>query len=130
MDFRGVFAVAGIALVPLIAAASPAGVLSQIQPGLWEFSGPRNAPVRRVCVGETPLLGQIEHQAPRCTRSVVRNDSALAVIDYDCPGAGFGHSEVTVLTPRSIRVQTQGISAGAPFNYSVQGRRVGSCQGH
>ena len=43
------------------------------------------------------------------------------------PGGGFGRTKMTVLTPRSMRVETQGISNNAPFNYVLQVRRLGDC---
>ena len=49
------------------------------------------------------------------------------VIDYSCGPAGFGHSEVNVLTPRSLRIATQGISDGLPFNYVLQAHRIADC---
>ena len=32
-----------------------------------------------------------------------------------------------MLTPRSLRIETQGISDSLPFNYVLQARRVGDC---
>jgi len=32
-----------------------------------------------------------------------------------------------LITPRSIRIETQGISDNLPFNYVIQARRVGDC---
>jgi hypothetical protein len=34
---------------------------------------------------------------------------------------------MTVITPRSIRIETQGISGDLPFNYVLQARRIGEC---
>ena len=45
------------------------------------------------------------------------------MIDYTCAGGGFGQSKITVLTPRSVRIETQGIADHAPFNYVVQAQR-------
>ena len=50
-----------------------------------------------------------------------------ATIEYHCAGADFGRSEIDVITPRSLRIETQGISDGLPFNYVLQARRVGEC---
>ena len=36
-------------------------------------------------------------------------------------------SKIDVLTPRSIRIETQGIADDLPFNYVIQARRVGEC---
>ncbi|QIL02818.1 hypothetical protein G7078_08500 [Sphingomonas sinipercae] len=126
MTGRVRYAFLGVALT----AAAPATLLSQIAPGLWEFSGPRNAPVRRVCLREPEVLARVEHQRRNCTQSIVRNDSITAIVDYTCPGAGFGNSKITMLTPRSMRIETQGISGEAPFAYVVQARRIGPCPAH
>ena len=49
------------------------------------------------------------------------------VIQYGCGPAGFGRTKIDVLTPRSLRISTQGISDGLPFNYVLQARRIGDC---
>ena len=49
------------------------------------------------------------------------------MVAYRCTGRDFGRSKLTVLTPRSLRIETQGISDGLPFNYVLQARRVGGC---
>jgi hypothetical protein len=59
---------------------------------------------------------------------VLKSRPGSTSIEYACGGAGFGHSEVEVLTPRSLRISTQGISAGLPFNYVLQARRIDDCQ--
>ena len=114
----------------VLAAAAQPSVLSQISPGLWEISSQRGAPPARLCIAQPALLAQVEHRSAKCSRTVVRNDSTSAVIDYSCGASGFGHSELTMLTPRSVRVETQGIADHAPFGYVVQARRIGNCPSH
>lgn len=121
---------AGALSCALLAAASQPAVLSQIAGGLWEISGQRGVPARRVCIAQAPLLAQVEHGPAGCTRTILRNDSASAVIEYSCGKRGFGHSEITMLTPRSVRIDTQGIADNAPFGYVAQARRVGICPAH
>lgn len=124
-----VLASAGVgAALTLLAAARPPA-LAQTQPGLWEISGAPGAklPVRQ-CVSDMAALARFEHRASTCTANVVRDDGTTAAIDYSCGGAGFGHSQIDVLTPRSLRISTQGISGGQPFNYVLQARRVDDCQ--
>jgi len=60
---------------------------------------------------------------------VISDKPSETVVHYTCPGGGFGQTKMTVLTPRSMRVETQGISDNAPFNYVLQVRRVGDCPG-
>ena len=114
-------------LMPLALAASRQPVLSQVSGGLWEISGRPGARATQLCVAAPALLAQIEHRGPGCTRTVVRNDPSLAVVEYSCGARGFGHSEFRVLTPRSLRIETQGISNGVPFSYVVQARRKAEC---
>jgi hypothetical protein len=58
---------------------------------------------------------------------VIKDAGTSAQVEYSCGGAGFGHSEIDVITPRSLRIATQGISDGLPFNYVLQARRVDDC---
>lgn len=111
-----------------LAATQQPGGLSQAMGGLWEVSGVpgARAPVRQ-CFGSVAVLAQFEHRTKICSRKVIREDATSTIIDYSCGGAGFGRTQVDVLTPRSLRVETQGISDDLPFNYVLQARRVGDC---
>jgi hypothetical protein len=115
------------AALTLIAAARPTA-LAQAQPGLWEITGvPGSRSPIRQCVGNVALLARFEHRANLCTAKVLKNEPSSTVIEYSCGAAGFGHSEVDVITPRSLRISTQGISDGLPFNYVLQARRIDDC---
>jgi hypothetical protein len=117
--------VAGAALV---AAAPRPGALAKAAPGLWEIAGvPGTRAPARECVGDTGVLAQFEHRSRPCTRKVLVDGVSTAVVDYSCGGRDFGRSKLTVLTPRSLRIETQGISGGMPFNYVLQARRAGEC---
>lgn len=125
-------AVAGAAamLLALTGATQPS-ILAKTSGGLWELSGGSAASrSARQCIADPALLAQIEHRAASCTRVVIRDRPTSAEVHYTCPGGGFGRTTITMLTPRSFRVQTQGIARGAPFNYVVQARRVGNCPAH
>lgn len=114
--------------LPFVALAAPPAALSQSQPGLWEISGApgANAPLRQ-CLADIAMLARFEHRAKICNARVLKDDGTTTAIDYTCGGAGFGHSEIDVITPRSLRISTQGISDGQPFNYVLQARRVDDC---
>ena len=118
---------AGTAVSALCAAQPPSG-LAQAQPGLWEITGVpgSTAPVRQ-CLPDLALLVRFEHRAKICVARTVREADSVSVVDYSCGPAGFGHSEVSVLTPRSLRIATQGISGGLPFNYVLQAHRIADC---
>lgn len=115
------------ALLGLGAAGAPI-VLSQVQGGLWELSGApgAKAPVR-VCVADVAALARFEHRGRNCQSRILKSSGSSTEIDYNCGFGGFGHSEVAMITPRSLRIDTQGISEGLPFAYVLQARRVGDC---
>ena len=122
-----------LALLPIapaaltLTAAQPVPTLADAHPGLWEISGgPAKAAVQQ-CVGEIATLARFEHRGRQCSAKLLKSSGSSAAIDYVCSGAGFGHSDIDVLTPRSLRISTQGISGGLPFNYVLQARRIGDC---
>jgi hypothetical protein len=109
-------------------AASGPHALAQASGGSWEVSrDARGGAARSLCLADPVMLGQWEHRGARCQRVVLSDQDNKAVIDYTCGEGGFGHSEITLLTPRTLRVATQGIARGAPFNYVLHARRVGNC---
>ena len=115
------------AALALIAAAQPSP-LAQTKPGEWELSGVPGAskPVRE-CVSDMLALARHEHRGKACAGQVISQTGSSVVVEYKCGGAGFGHSQLDVLTPRSLRISTQGISDGLPFNYVLQAHRLGDC---
>jgi len=119
------------ALLIALAAAKAPNALAPTRPGIWELSGVPGSsqPVRR-CVADTSALAQFEHRSRNCTRVVITDSGASAEIHYTCAGGGFGRTKMTVITPRSMRIETQGISENLPFNYVLQARRVGDCGTH
>ena len=112
----------------LLAAASLPRALAPAQGGLWEVS--RSATghaATRICVATPDLLAQFEHRQNRCTRTVVSDSGTQTLISYNCAGGGFGQSKMTLITPRTLRIDTQGISENLPFHYQLHARRVGDC---
>ncbi len=119
----------GLLLVALLcgAAAGPRA-LAPASGGLWQVGhSAKGAPEQSLCVADSILIGQWEHRGGNCSRVILSDEGNKTVIEYTCVDGGFGRSEITVLTPRTLRVATQGIAAGAPFNYVLHARRVGNC---
>lgn len=122
--------VAGVGVLTLAAAAQPSA-LAQSQAGLWEISGvPGTKTPLRQCVADIASLARFEHRGKNCSPKVISSHPDSIVIEYSCGTAGFGRSQVDVITPRSLRIDTQGISAGLPFSYVLQARRIDDCPGH
>jgi hypothetical protein len=116
---------AAIVLLALTAAVRPA-LFMQTAGGLWEVSR-ANGGRRNVCVPDPVVLAQYEHMRANCSRDVIRDSYNKAEVHYSCSGGSFGQSTVEMITPRSLRIETQGISGNAPFHYVLQARRVGNC---
>lgn len=110
-----------------VAAAPRPAALSNSAPGLWEIAGVPGAKPVRECVGDLTVLARFEHRRANCTHKVLTDGPSSTSVDYTCTGGGFGRSKLTVITPRSLKIETQGISDGLPFNYVLQARRIGDC---
>jgi hypothetical protein len=121
----------GVAGVLTLAAAAQPSALAQTQAGLWEITGApgAKAPLRQ-CLANVTALAEFEHRGKPCSPKVISSSANSAVIEYSCGSAGFGRTQVNVITPRSIRIDTQGISGGLPFSYVLQARRIDDCPGH
>lgn len=119
---------AALALASL-AVAADAPVLAGVTGGTWEVSGTK-APAARVCVASPLQLASYEHRDVTCSRTLVRGAPDLAVVTYSCSNGGFGRSTISLVTPRSLHVETQGISAGVPYKYAFEARRIGDCEHH
>ena len=128
VGLAGVAAATVLTGIALAAAAPRPAALAKAAPGLWEIDGLKtsNAPARE-CIAHPAALAQLEHRGKKCHRTVLRDNGTSALVAYRCTGRDFGRSKLTVLTPRSLRIETQGISDGLPFNYVLQARRVGGC---
>jgi hypothetical protein len=127
---RLTLAAAGCILAGLVlTAAQQPSALGMTSPGEWELAGVpgAKAPVRQ-CVTDLMVLAQFEHRGHRCTSTVLSDRGNSTVIQYNCAGAGFGRTQIDVLTPRSLRISTQGISDSLPFNYVLQAHRMGDCE--
>ena len=123
----GLTGLLSMSAMAIIAAAQPRA-LAPAAGGLWEVSQSATGHnADRICVPTPDVLAQYEHRAGHCTRTTVSDSGTEAVIHYTCSDGGFGQSKVKLLTPRSLRIDTQGISGNLPFHYQLHARRVGDC---
>lgn len=101
---------------------------SQAMAGLWEVSARADGHgAQRVCLHSLSTLLQWEHKGMRCGQKLLGSSPRGVTVDYNCGPAGFGHSRLTVITPRTLKVETQGISANYPFQNTLHARRLGPC---
>jgi hypothetical protein len=120
--------VAGMTAALILMGAQRPALFGQTAPGLWEVSGlPGAKAPARECVMDTAALARYEHRSRACAMKVTSDSPTSTVVDYSCGGAGFGHTKIDLITPRSLRIETQGVSDNLPFSYVLQARRVGDC---
>ena len=119
---------AALAVCLLSVAAAGPRALEPTSGGRWQVArSAKDARGLALCIPDPVLLGQWEHLGGQCSRVILSDKGNKTVINYSCADGGFGRSEMTLLTPRTLRIATQGISAGGPFNYVLHARRVGNC---
>lgn len=119
----------GFSALALLGAAPPTRALAGVAPGLWEVSRTaRGAAPRRLCLSDVAQLAWIAHARERCSRTILRDSPGDLQLDLSCEGGDFARSGITVTTPRSVKLETQGIHRGEPFNYTLYARRVGECR--
>jgi hypothetical protein len=125
----GIVTAAAVALLALTAAQRPIS-LAKATGGQWQITGlpGTKAPALR-CVSDALSLAQFEHLGKSCSQKVLKDDATSTVIEYSCGTADFGHSQIKAITPRNLKIETQGISDNMPFNYVLQARWVGECPG-
>ncbi|MFV0622812.1 DUF3617 domain-containing protein [Sphingomonas sp. ac-8] len=111
-----------------VAPGSAVKATTAIEPGQW-LVRERGAKTggRSLCLRDASGFFQMRHPGAQCSRFVVANEATRATVHYTCPGAGHGRTTLTVETPHSITVETQGIASGMPFQDEYQIRRVGGC---
>ena len=111
-----------------IGAAIQPGGLASAWPGLWEISrSATGVNPQRVCLADLGYLARWEHRRASCSVTKLIEKANLETVDYQCSVGGFGRTDITLLTPRSLRIHTQGISNGLPFDEVLQARWVKRC---
>jgi len=82
---------------------------------------------QKVCLGNPELLLQIQHGNASCTRYVIENSPRKLRVSYKCGRAGQGVTEIKLESSNLVQIYSQGIRNDAPFSFSMEGRRTGSC---
>lgn len=117
--------------LPAVSAGGGVTALRGLEPGQWELrergEDSRSEP-RRICVGDPVQLLQPKHSRAVCRRFVIDDSARHAVVTYECDGSGSGRTDLRVETPRLVQIDSQGVSSGAPFAVTIEGRRTGACR--
>ena len=131
--FRSIiFLAAGLAGVSAGAAivTQAAGALAGVAGGQWELDGlPGHKSAVKQCVARPTDLATVEHKGAKCATTILGDQGSSVKLSYQCGAAGFGQATIKVITPRSLRIEVQGISDGAPYGYVLQAHHAGPCEG-
>ncbi len=111
-------------------AQAPGGALAALQPGMWQLrsvGGSSAGGMRSICVRDPAQLLQVRHGSRGCPQRILQQDARTISVRYECSGAGWGQTTISVETPRLAQIDTQGIEGGAPFHNVLEARRTGDC---
>ncbi len=121
---------AGGAAAVVYAQAGDLSLLQTLERGQWQLRAVGNsspAAVSQICLRDPRSLVQIQHGLSSCSYYVVRATSNSVTVSYSCNGAGQGLTTIRRESGSLVQIQSQGIRNNAPFNFSVEARRSGSC---
>ena len=113
------------------ALAAVHGPLAQLEPGQWSISrsAAGDAAVSQ-CVHDFTALTRWEHRGRQCSSTIVSQSGSETVVRYTCGAGEFGQATLTTITPRSLKLDLQGIRGGEPFHTELFARKSGTCARH
>lgn len=111
-----------------MSSAEGMAMLDSLERGMWQLRASGNGePATKICLGKPENLVQIRHSGLACEQYVVRSTENSVTVSYTCKGQGQGLTTIRKESNRIIHIQSQGIRDNAPFSFSVEGRKTGSC---
>lgn len=116
-----------LVVVPLAAHSAELAMLDSLVKGEWTLRVRDDGSAQRICVRDGRELVQLRHRQAGCSRFVVQDGADEVVIQYTCPGNGYGRTSIRREGNSLVQIQSQGIYEGAPFSFSGEARRSGSC---
>ena len=117
-----------LALSLMLLTAASAPIMPDVMPGLWSVATTARDQVgTRICVTTIDYLAQYDHRSQPCERTIIRGDHDDLLVQYKCRSGDFGRAQIHALTPRSLRIDVQGISGGLPFSNTYFASRIGAC---
>lgn len=116
-------------LAPAAAQAPGLAMLDRLEPGEWEVRYRDGSGARRLCLRTGHELIQLRHNGERgCSRYVVEDGASEVTVQYTCKGSGYGRTSIRRESAVLAQVESQGIAAGLPFQFTAEARRVGACR--
>ena len=110
------------------AQAPELALLTGLQKGEWTLkTRGSNDSGKKVCLGDPAILLQIQHSGATCSRYIIQDTPSSIRVSYKCGSSDHGVTTIKRESSGLVQIQSQGIKANAPFSFSVEGRRTGSC---
>ena len=72
----------------------------------------------QICLRDGRRLIQLRHPASTCNRLILADNPGEVVVQYTCPGRGFGRTAIRRETGRLVQIESQGVLDGLPFDVS------------
>lgn len=127
--FSIVAALTAVSADTLMAQSRSMGLLDRLSTGRWELRlRDAAAAPQHLCLGDARQLIQLRHPGQNCSRIVVEDTPSQIVVQYTCPGHGYGRTLIRRESDSLVQLDTQGIAQGLPFAYAAEARRVGACR--
>lgn len=122
------FALASGAAVAQPAAAPTLMAMRGVAAGNWSLRAVGSAEAARAsCFTDTAAFLRLRLRTVQCSRFVIEDTPRLSTVHYTCPGIGHVRTTIHVDTPRSLRIESEGIADGMPFADAYEARRIGGC---
>src|SRR5690606_31978425 len=123
---RAVCAIAALfVMTPMAALSAELAMLDSLTKGEWTLRIRDDGSAQRICVRDGRELVQLRHRQTGCSRFVVQDGSQEVVVQYTCPGNGYGRTSIRREGSGLVQIETQGIYDGAPFSFGGEARRTG-----
>ena len=119
---------AAILVVPAAAQDSSLAMLDRLDRGEWVIRYREGAEPRRICLRSGRELIQLRHRQPGCSRYVVEDAAGEVTVQYSCLGDGYGRTNIRRESGSLVQIESQGIAAGRPFQFTAEARRTGACR--
>lgn len=121
--------VAAAGVTAAVAAAQPAGLamLDTLARGSWTLHIRDDGSQERICLRNGTEFIQLRHRQRGCTRFVAKSGADEVIVQYTCPGSGYGRTTIRRESAELVQIQSQGFQNGRPFSFSGEGRRTGRC---
>ena len=113
--------------MPAAAQAPELQMLDRLNRGGWALTLREDGATRRICVRSGREFIQLRHTQSGCSRFVVSDTANEVVIQYTCPGDGYGRTSVRREGSGLVQIRSQGIKGGTPFSIEGEARHTGNC---